>query len=343
MKQVSTIGLDLAKNVFQVHGCDEAGQVVVRRQLRRGDVLKFFAKSPPCLVGMEACASAHYWGREIAALGHQVRLMPPTRVKPYVKWGRKNDQVDAAACNEAVTRPSMQFVPIKTVDQQAVLMLHRSRKLLIEQRTRIGNALRAHLAEFGIATAKGETGFAAALAVVDQQEDQRLPAVARQALAALAAQWRSASEQIAALDREIVACHKSNEASRRVATIPHIGPVIASTLVATVGDATRFKNGRQFSAWLGLVPSQNSSGGKERLGGITKTGDRYVRQLLVLAALGMLRRVRKDEAVSPWLAQLLKRKPPKQAAIALANKLARITWAILAKGGIYQEPARIAA
>ncbi len=343
MKKITTIGLDLAKNVFQVDGGDEEGQTVLRRQLRRNEVLKFFAKLPPCLVGMEACASAHYWGREIAALGHTVRLMPPTRVKPYVKWGRKNDQVDAAACREAVTRPSMRFVPIKTVEQQSVLMLHRSRKLLVEQRTRLGNALRAHLAEMGIATAKGEAGFSFVLNVIDDDGNAMLPALARQALAPLVARWRAACEQIEALDREITAWHRGNEDSRRVATIPQIGPVIASTLVATIGDAGRFKNGRQFAAWLGLVPSQNSTGGKERLGPITKTGDRYVRQLLVLAALGMLRRVRKDESVCRWLAELLKRKPPKQAAVALANKLARIAWAILAKGGTYQEPAAAAA
>jgi len=338
MKKTTTIGLDLAKNVFQVDGGDETGETVLRRQLRRSEVLKFFAKLPPCLVGMEACASAHYWGREIAALGHEVRLMPPTRVKPYVKWGRKNDQADAAACREAVTRPSMRFVPIKTEEQQSVLMPHRARKLLVEQRTRLGNALRAHLAEMGISAAKGEAGFNFVLSVIDDDVNGMLPPLARQGLAPLAAQWRAASEQIDVLDRQIVEWHRANEDSRRLATIPHIGPVIASTLVATIGDARRFKNGRQFAAWLGLVPSQNSTGGKERLGPITKTGDRYVRKLLVLAALGMLRRVRRDETVSPWLAELLKRKPPKQAAVALANKLARTAWALLARGEIYREP-----
>lgn len=341
MKKITTIGLDLAKNVFQVDGGDEAGETVLRRQLRRSEVLKFFAQLPRCLVGMEACASAHYWGREIAALGHEVRLMPPTRVKPYVKWGRKNDQADAAACREAVTRPSMQFVPVKTEGQQAALMLHRTRKLLVEQRTRLGNALRAHLAEMGISVAKGEAGFGFVLSAVDD-ENSMLPPLARRALTPLAAQWRAAGEQIDALDRQIVEWHRGNEDSRRLATIPHVGPVIASTLVATIGDATRFKNGRQCAAWLGLVPAQNSTGGKDRLGGITKAGDRYVRQLLVLAAFGMVRRVRRDPGLCPWLARLLATKKPKEAAIAYANKLARIAWVVLARGETYRDPAAVA-
>jgi transposase len=338
MEEVNTIGLDIAKSVFQVHGIDSAGQVVVRRQLRRGEVLKFFQKLPPCVVGMEACASSHYWGREIAALGHDVRLMPPTRVKPYVKWGKKNDQVDAAACCEAVQRPCMQFVPIKTPDQQAALLLHRARKMLVNQRTQLGNAIRAHLAEFGIVTAKGEGGVSALLAMVSNPEDKLVPAAIRPILAILVEHWRAGDARIAALDRQIAAWHKSHDDSRRVATIPQIGPIVASALAATAGDAARFKNGRQFAAWLGLVPSQNSTGGKERLGRITKTGDTYVRQLLVVAAIGMIRRVRVNPAISPWFAQLLARKTPKQAAVALANKMARMAWAILAKGGVYKAP-----
>jgi transposase len=303
MDKVSTIGLDIAKNVFQVHGVDATGAVRIERQLRRSDVVKFFRKLPPCLVGMEACASAHYWGREIAALGHEVRLMPPTRVKPYVKWGRKNDRADAAACCEAVTRPSMRYVPIKTVESQSALLLHRARQLLVEQRTRLCNAIRAHLAEFGCST----------------------------------------DEHIALLNRQIVAWHTSNSDSLRLASIPQIGPIVASALVATAGDAKRFDNGRQFAAWLGLVPRQNSTGGKQRQGGITKTGDKYVRQLLVIAATGMIRRVRTNPALSPWFAALLARKSPRQAAVALANKMARIAWVILAKGEHYQERPRAAA
>jgi len=325
--------------VFQVHGIDAAGQVVLRRQLRRSEVIKFFGKLAPCVVGMEACASAHYWGREIAALGHMVRLMPPTRVKPYVKWGRKNDAADAAAICEAVTRPSMQFVPIKTVEQQAALMLHRARQLLVEQRTRLGNALRAHMAEVGIVARKGQGGLAALLAMLARAEDEHVPATIRPVLSALAVQWRCVDEQIAALNSQILAWHRSNADSLRLATIPQIGPIVASALVATAGDAARFKNGRQFAAWIGLVPAQNSTGGKERLGAITKSGDRYLRQLLVVAATGLIHRVRSDPAVHPWFAQLLARKPPKKAAVALANKLARIAWALLASGEAYQAPA----
>jgi transposase len=256
-----------------------------------------------------------------------------------VKWGHKNDAADAAACYEAVMRPSMRFVPAKTVEQQAALMLHRARQLLIEQRTRLGNAIRAHLAEIGIIAKKGAAGLSALLAMIAHPEDDHVPAVVRPILATLVAQWRAADEQIEALSRQIVAWHKNSADSLRLATIPQIGPIIASALVATAGDVTRFKNGRQFAAWIGLVPSQNSTGGKERLGAITKTGDRYLRQLLVVAASGMIRRVRANPAVSPWLAQLLARKPAKQAAVALANKLARIAWAVLAKGETYRTPA----
>jgi transposase len=336
MDKISTVGLDIAKHVFQVHGEDEAGQVVVRRQLRRAAVVKFFANLPPCVVGMEACSSAYYWAREIGALGHDVRLMPPVRVKAYVKWGRKNDAADAAAICEAVRRPSMRFVPVKTVEQQAVMMLHQARRLLVAQRTRLSNAVRGHMAELGIIAAKGAAGFTALLRMVDDAQDERLPALARAALAALASQWHSAGEQIDALDERILAWHKSDADSLRLATIPQIGPIIASALVARTGDARRFRNGRQFAAWLGLVPLQNSSGGKERLGHITKTGDGYLRQLLVISATGMIRRVRANPALAPWVAGLLARMPAKKAAIAFANKLARIAWAILAHGGVYQ-------
>ncbi len=336
MDQVSIVGLDIAKQVFQVHGENEAGRVVVRRRLRRSAVVKFFARLPACVVGIEACSSAHYWAREIGALGHTVRLMAPIRVKAYGKWGRKNDAADAAAICEAVGRPSMRFVPVKTVEQQAVLMLHQARQLLIEQRTRLSNALRGHLAELGITAAKGAAGLAALLGTIADTGAARLPVVARAAMTALADQKRSLDEQIAGLDAQILAWHKSNADSQRLATIPQIGPLIASALVARVGDATRFKNGRQLAAWIGLVPQQNSSGGKERLGRITKAGDRYLRQLLVVAASGLVRRVRARPSLAPWLARLLARMPAKKAAVALANKLARLAWALLARGGIYQ-------
>ena len=339
MGQVSTIGLDIAKRVFQVHGVDEAGAVVFRRQLRRTEVVKFFAKLAPCLVGLEACASAHYWGRELAALGHQVRLMPPTRVKAYVAWGKKNDKVDAAACCEGVTRPSMTFVPIKTVESQGALMMHRARQVLVEQRTRIGNAIRGHMAELGIAAARGQRGLAALLAMIGHPEDTNVPAAIRPVLHVLVEQWHSLAPQIAALEQQIIAWHKSNPDSLRLATQPQFGPIVASALVATAGDAKRFKSGRQFAAWVGIVPKQNSTGGKQRLGGITKSGDRYLRQLLVVAATGLIHRARAKPQIAPWFAGLLARMPAKKAAVALANKMARIAWAMLAKQTSYRAPA----
>lgn len=343
MNEVSTIGMDTAKAVFQVHGVDAAGAVALRRQLKRSQVLAFFAGLKPCLVGLEACAGAHHWAREIGKLGHEVRLMAPARVKAYVKPGAKNDAADAAACCEAVSRPSMRFVPVKTEAQQAALMLHRARQLLVEQRTRLSNAIRGHIGEFGVVAAKGAAGFAALLALLEDAEDTRLPALLRPALAPLVAQYRMAEQQIAVLEAQILAGHKANADSLRLASIPQVGPITASAALATVGDATRFKNGRQFAAWLGLVPRQATTGGKPRLGPITKTGDVYLRQLLVLAATGMIRRVRATPELSPWFARLLARKTPRQASVALANKLARIVWALLAKGGVYRDPSADAA
>jgi len=336
MNEISIVGLDIAKNVFQLHGVDEGGQIVLRRQLRRSEVLKFFGKQKPCLVGLEACAGAHYWARAITALGHDVRLMPPSLVKPYVKRGSKSDAADAAACCEAVTRPAMRFVPVKSVEQQAALMLHRARQLLVEQRTQLSNAIRAHMAEVGIVAAKGESGFDALLAMLGNPHDTRAPQALRPILGVLVEQWRGAGAQIEAIDRQIAAWHKGNAESLRLATIPQIGPVIASAAVATAGDATRFRNGRQFAAWLGLVPSKTGTGGKIKLGPITKAGDRYLRQLLVIAGAGLIRRVRKDPSLNPWLADILARRPAKQAAVAMANKLARTIWALLATGATYQ-------
>lgn len=342
MNKVSTIGFDLAKNVFQVHGVDDSYQTVIRRQLRRSAVIAFFAKLPPCLVGMEACASAHYWARELSKLGHKVRLIPPIHVKAYVKRGRKNDAVDAAAICEAVSRPHMQFVPIKTEEQQAELMLHRARRLLITQKTMLGNALRAHFAEYGTIAPQGQAGLGKLVeTALDAGDEASLPQAAREALAMLAAQLRDTEAKIEALDREILACHRANADSQRVATIPGIGPLIASALVAAIGDANRFKNGRQFAAWLGLVPAQNSSGGKERLGAITKMGDRYLRSLLVIGATGVLRRRRTEKGT--WLAALLARKSARAATVAMANKMARTVWAILAHGDTYRNSAAIAA
>lgn len=270
------------------------------------------------------------------------QALQPAPAKAGVKWGRKNDMVDAAACCEAVSRPSMQFVPLKSVPDQAALMTHRARQLLVEQRTRLANAIRGHLAELGIIAQKGQAGFAALLVMIERLEDPHLPAEIRPVLAVLAEQWRSLGPQIAVLERQILTWHNSNADSRRLATIPQFGPIVSSALVATAGDATRFKSGRQFAAWLGLVPAQNSTGGKERLGGITKSGDRYLRQLLVIAATGLVHRARAKPEIAPWFAQLLGRMPVRKATVALANKMARIAWALLAKQTAYRAPPSIA-
>jgi transposase len=337
MDKIITIGFDLAKHVFQVHGVDQAGQVLIRRQLRRAEVLKFFAKLSPCLVGMEACASAHHWARRLAKLGHEVRLLPPAQVKPYVKRGKKNDATDAAAIAEAVTRPHMRFVPVKSAEQQAVLMLHRTRDLLVRQRTMLINALRAHLTEFGIVAGQGRANVAKLVATLDAG-DEAIPEVARAALRQLVAQIDDGEKKIMALNDEIVAWHRSCEASCNLASIPGIGPITASAIAASVPDASVFKSGREFAAWLGLVPRQNSSGGKDHLGGITKMGDRYLRRLLVIGATGRLRYARKKKpGEGDWLTDLLSRKPPRVASVALANKMARIAWALLARGEAYRQ------
>ena len=288
MQTITTIGLDIAKSVFQVHGVDAAGQVIIRRQLKRRYVLAFFQKLPPCLVGIEACASSHHWSRELKALGHRVRLMPPAYVKPYVKR-QKNDATDAEAICEAVTRANMRFVETKTPDQQSCLMLHRTRHLFIRQQTAVINAIRAHLAELGIVAPVGRKGVEELLNVVGDPTDKRVPHIARACLAALGAQLRKLREQILAFDRMITAWHRSNETSRRLDAIPGIGPIGATALVAEIGDWKTFSSGRSLAAWIGLVPKQHSSGGKDRLGSISKQGDRYLRSLLVAGAIAVIR------------------------------------------------------
>ena len=337
MEQVSVVGLDLAKSVFQVHGVNTQGEAVLRRKLSRGQLLKLFEKLPPCLVGMEACASAHHWARELSALGHEVKLMPPQYVKPYVKRG-KNDAADAEAICEAVTRPTMRFVGAKSPDQQATMMLHRVRKILTRQRTQISNALRAHMAEFGITAAIGRGGLDRLIAVIADQEDARLPDEARACLTALSTQLEMVKEQILDNDRRILADARRTEAGRRLMKIPGIGPLLASAIVACVPDPSTFGSGRGLLAWIGLTPRQNSSGGKERLGGITKQGDRYLRQMLVVGALAVVRYAVRNGARRPWLLQLLARRTPKVAAVALANKTARMVWAIMTSGERYREP-----
>jgi len=343
MQSISTIGLDIAKSVFQVHGVDAAGQVVVRRQLRRRHVLAFFHKLPPCLVGIEACASSHHWSRELQALGHTVRLMPPAYVKPYVKR-QKNDATDAEAICEAVTRPNMRFVPTKTVEQQSCLMLHRARHLFIRQQTAIINSIRAYLAEFGIVAPVGRRGVEQLLEVVADKAEDRVPEVARMCLAALGAQLRALKAQILEFDRRIIAWHRSNTTSKRLDAIPGVGPALATALVASIADPKAFRSGRDFSAWVGLVPKQSSSGGKDKLGSISKQGDRYLRSLFTAGALAVIRYAKiHGTDHRPWLTRLLARRPTKVAAIALANKLARMAWAMMARNERYQEPAALAA
>ncbi|HEX8827180.1 MAG TPA: IS110 family transposase [Xanthobacteraceae bacterium] len=338
MTKVSTIGLDVAKHVFQVHGVDAAGAVVVQRRLRRSEMVKYFSRLEPVVVGIEACSTSHYWARELRALGHEVRLIPAQYVKAYVKR-QKNDAADAAAICEAVDRPSMRFVPVKTTEQQAALMLHRTRDLLVRQRTMLINSVRAQLAEFGVIEARGP-GNVWPLAALIESGDPRVPELARRALLPLTAQLQTIGTQIDTLDDEILAWHQASEASRRLATIPGVGPRIASAIAASVPDASIFTTGRQFAAWLGLVPRQRSSGGRPRLGRISKQGDANLRRLLVIGAQSVLRWARPGKA-SAWIIALKSRRPRKVAAVALANKMARIAWALMARGERYR-PLRIA-
>ena len=336
--EVSMIGVDLAKNVFAVHGVDANGAVVIRRELRRAQLLRFFEKLKPCVVGMEASSGAHHWARALRALGHEPRLMPASYVKAYVKRG-KTDAADAAAICEAMTRPTMRFVPVKSVEQQAVLALHRARDLMVRQRTQASNALRSLCAEFGVVAAKGRMPLEELFALIGGAADARLPSPARAAMLPLIAQHELLCRNIAALEREIAAKHKTDDAYRRLTTIPGVGPLIASTFVTVVGNVERFGSGRELAAWIGLTPKANSSGGKHKQSSISKQGDRYLRKLLVQGANSLLRHVQTSKtAIAAWARELLTRKPKKVVALALANKLARIVWALLAKGGTYGQP-----
>ena len=341
---ITTLGIDLAKNVFQVHGVDEHGDIILRKQLRRNKVLAFFTDLPPCLAGMEACGSAHHWARELMHLGHDVRLMPPHYVKPYVKRS-KNDAADAEAICEAVTRPSMRFVPLKGTEQQSILMLHRVRSLLVRQRTMLANTLRSHLSEYGIVVAKGIENIAKLEAIIESSCNEQLPEAAVMALSEAAVmalsmvigQLRDLKARINALEKEIVIRHRNNPESKRLATIPGIGPITASALSATITDASQFKSGRQLAAWLGLVPRQNSSGGKQILGRISKQGDQYLRQLLVIGATSMLGVVNKKKTPDDeWALALLDKKPARLVTVALANKMARIAWAVMSRQEVYK-------
>lgn len=334
--EITTLGIDLAKSVFQLHGVDADGAVVLQKKLRRGAVLDFLGRLEPCLIGMEACPTSHFWAREIAALGHNVRLIPPGYVKPYVKR-QKNDAADAEAICEAVTRPNMRFVPVKNEEQQSVLVLHRSRDLLVRQRTMILNAIRAHLAEFGIATAQGARKIIERIVQLRDGEETSVPEFARAALLGLATQLDCLAGEIRKLERQLMVWHRQNPASQRLETIPGVGIITATALAASVPDPSVFRSGRQFAAWLGLVPRQNSSGGKERLGRVSKMGNGYLRRLLVVGATSVARRAdATDTRTGAWIRSLLKRKPARLVTVAIANKTARTAWALLVKEEIYR-------
>ena len=338
MSEVSTIGLDLAKNVFQVHGADASGAVLVRKKLRRDQVLKFLAAQPTCTVAMEACASSHYWAREIAKLGHEVRLIAPDYVKPFVRR-QKNDAADAEAICEAAQRPTMRFVAVKSEEQQAAAVVFRARDLLVRQRTQTINAMRGHLAEFGIVAAKGLFHVAKLVAAI---EDDRsgIPEMARPILRLLVEQLRSLDERVALLDRELARRAKEDADAKRLMTIPGIGPITATALAALAPTAQAFKRGRDFAAWLGLTPLQRSTGGKQKLGETSRMGERTLRRLLIIGASATVRwAMRKGSTADPWLARMLNRKPPMLVIVALANKTARIVWALIARGGTYRAPA----
>lgn len=337
MGEVSTIGLDIAKSVFQVHGVDRDGSVVIRKRVSRAKLLELFGAFPPCLVGIEACPSAHHWGRRLQELGHTVKLLPPSYVKAYLKRS-KNDANDAAAICEAVSRPSMHFVPIKSEQQQSGLMLHRSRQLLVRQRTMLSNAIRGHMAELGIISAKGRQGTAELIALIANDGENRIPAVARFSLGVLARQYEAFTAEIGALEKHLHAWHRSCEESRRLEQIPGIGPIAATALVAEVGDWKAFSSGRSLAAWIGLVPQQHSTGGKDRLGGISKKGNRYLRWLLVVGAMAVIRYAQRHGTKRLWLARIMARRPVKVAAVALANKIARMAWAMMARGEAFKEP-----
>ena len=338
MGEVSTIGLDLAKSVFQAHGADASGAVLFRKKLRRHQVLTFFAGQPPCTVAMEACGSAHHWAREIGRLGHGVRLIPPAYVKPFVKR-QKNDAADAEAICEAAQRPTMRFVVPKSEQAQAAAVVFRARDLLVKQRTQIINALRGHLTEFGIVVAKGPAHVPQLVRAVEDGAEP-IPELARPILQGLIEMLQALDDRIAGLDREIAQRAKEDETARRLMTIPGVGPVTATALAALAPPAETFKRGRDFAAWVGLTPLQHSTGGKQKLGTTSKMGERTLRRLLILGASGVLRWVARNGApAGSWIARMLARKPPMLVRVALANKMARIIWALMAKGGNYRAPA----
>jgi transposase len=329
--QITTVGIDLAKHLFQVHGVSERGKVLLRKQLRRDQVAAFFATLPPCLVGMEACGGAHHWARRLQALGHTVKLIAPQFVKPYVK-SNKNDAADAEAICEAVGRPSMRFVPVKNIEQQSVLALHRVRQGFVKARTAQANQIRGLLGEYGLVVSKGIVYITSRVPAVLADMRDELPGTFYQLIERLVEHFKSLQLQVDELDAQIKAWHRTSDASRRLEKVPGIGPITASALAATVGDAQNFDNGRQLAAWLGLVPRQHSSGGKATLLGMSKRGDPYLRTLLIHGARAVIRYARKRTDSEGWLPKLITRRNANIAAVALANKTARIVWALLARG-----------
>lgn len=342
MSEIITVGLDLAKNVFQVHGADGAGQPVLRKKLRRAQVLEFFSQLPSCVVAMEACGGAHYWGREISKLGHEVQLIPPAYVKPFVKR-QKNDAADAEAICEAALRPTMRFVPVKSEETQGAAMVFRVRELLIRQRTQAINALRGHLSEFGQVVPQGAANASKLVAIINDPESG-LPPEATATLQVLIGTLAQLEAQIAELDARIAQCAKENDVARRLMTVPGIGPLIATAIATLAPPPETFRKARDFAAWLGLVPRQHSTGGKQRLGATTKMGERSLRRLLIIGANSVIikRRTHREAQPGTWLGNLLTRKPPMLVRVALANKMARIVWALMARGGVYQSPAAAA-
>jgi len=337
--EVTTIGLDLGKDVFQVHGVTADGTVAFNRSIRRRQLPAFFEKLPSCLVGIEACGSAHHWARELRAIGHDVRLMPATYVKPYVKRG-KTDAVDAEAICEAVTRPTMRFVAVKEKEQQALLAMHRVRQLIVRQKTQILNVIRGLLREFGHVIGRGPVAAMRFVKACQAGDDPDIPDLVKSVLKTLCDQAIALDERVVFYDKLIDYHSRIDERAKLIRTVPGVGPVTASAIAATIGDGTQFRNGREFAAWLGLTPLNRSSGGKERLSGITKKGDRYLRRLLVIGMTSQVQRARTyPERVHPWIMQLLERKPVRLATIAMANKTARIIWAVLTTGTAYRQSA----
>lgn len=329
--KITTIGIDLAKDVFQVHGVDSHGKVVLRKQIRRGEMTKFFVNLSPCLIGMEACGSAHYWARRLIEYGHTTKLMAPQFVKPYVKTN-KNDMADAEAICEAVARPNMRFVPVKNIEQQAILSIHRARQSFVKARTAQANQMRGLLGEFGIIIPQGIHSISERMPLILEDAENGLPGMMRNLLDSLNEHFKILDHQVDELEMQVKQWHKENALSRKLEAIPGIGPITASAIVATIGNATEFKNGRQLAAWLGLVPKQHSSGGKQNLSGISKRGDVYLRILLIHGARSVLRFAETKAAPDSWLRKLMARRNNNVAAVALANKNARVIWALLAKG-----------